>query len=159
MSPAKSIPIILDNLINAVEDHCSFSYYYLDRETGEILFQSERHHTNDANDAPDLENPYPDVSASGRFIPVEPMESWRGHELMNTFIAGLNDGGIRSRLMAAVSRRNFYRSFKDVLYDYPDIWKKWHDRYSEEIKKIIEEWLQYNHILYEFVSLKNQAHN
>jgi hypothetical protein len=58
MSPAKSIPIILDNLINAVEDHCSFSYYYLDRETGEILFQSERHHTNDANDAPDLDNRY-----------------------------------------------------------------------------------------------------
>ena len=155
MTPGKPIQIILDDLRNAIEDHCSFSYYYLDRETGEIIFQSERHHPNDADDAPELDNQYPGEGTAGRFIPVEPMESRRGHELMKLFIATLDDGGIQSVLSRAISKRKPFRNFKDVIYDYPDIREKWHVYYAKEIKNIAEEWLQYNHISYEFVTLKD----
>jgi hypothetical protein len=151
MTPGKSIPIILDDLITAVEDHCSFSYYYLDRETGEVVFQSERHHQCGADDAPDPDKPFPEESASVRFIPVEPMESRRGHEIMERFIDTLDDSEMRSRLTVAISGRKPFRNFKDFIYDYPGIQKKWHDRHAGEIKKIIEEWLQYNHIAHEFV--------
>jgi len=155
MTPGKPIPIILDDLIAAVEDHCSFSYYYLDRKTGEVVFQSERRHRSGADDSPDLDNPFPEENKSERFIPVEPMESRRGLEIMKSFIASLTESEIRSRLMDAISKREFFRSFKDLLYDYPEIQKIWHDRHAGEIKKIIEEWLQYNHIAYEFASSKD----
>jgi hypothetical protein len=154
MTPGKHIPIILDDLIAAVEDHCSFSYYYLDRETGEVVFQSERHHQSEADDSPDLDDPFPAEGSLERFIPVEPMESRRGHDIVKRFIASLDDAEMRSRLTAAISKRKFFRSFKDVLYEYPEIEKKWHDMHAKDIKKIIEEWLQYNHIAYEFVSSK-----
>lgn len=154
MLPRRSISLILDDLINAVEDHCSFSYHYLDRETGEIVFQSERHHQSDEDNAPDMDNPFSGERRSERFILIEPMESRRGHEVMKGFIDSLDDSEARSRLTTAISRRHPFRNFKDVMYDYPDIQKKWHDRHAEEIKKIIEEWLQYNHIAYEVVPSK-----
>jgi hypothetical protein len=154
MNPGAPIQILLEDLINAVADHCSFSYYYLDRETGEIIFQSERRHPNDADDAPELDTQYPGEDTAGRFIPVEPMESRRGHELMKLFIATLDDG-IQSVLSRAISKQKPFRNFKDVIYDYPDIQENWHAYYAKEIKTIVEEWLQYNHINYEFVTLKD----
>ncbi len=151
---ARPVPIILDDLLRAIEDHCDFSRYYLDRETGEIIFQSERELGDNAETGCSKAGFNPEHRGE-RFIPIEPMESHRGHEIMNSFIGTLPEETARHDLIQALSERKPFRRFKDALHNYPDLEKQWHNFHEEDIKKISEEWLHYFGINYEFVSLND----
>ena len=68
------ICISLDELIHSLEDHCFFTHYYLDRETGEIIIQSENDPTERQEIVGEMANPFPEYDSSERYLPVEPME-------------------------------------------------------------------------------------
>ncbi len=152
-----AIPIVLDDLIYAIDDHCDFAHYYLDRETGEIIFQSEREFEDelmDDEEAPDLGRQ--DCSGD-RFIPIEPMESRQGYRIMEDFIAVLPEGPAAKDLFRALAMRKPFRSFKDTLHNYPDMEKQWNESQRDEIKAIAEEWLRFHAVDYAFISYKDLA--
>jgi tRNA (adenine37-N6)-methyltransferase len=150
----KPVPIILNDFLKAVDDHCDFACYYLDRETGEIIFQSEREFDHDGENEQCGVGIYPERSGD-RFIPIEPMESHRGHEVMQDFIGSLADSTAAKDLSRAISMRKSFRRFKDILHSYPDTEALWHIYSKGKIKKITEEWLRFYSINYEFVSFKD----
>ncbi len=151
----QTVPIILDDLIDAIDDHCDFAHYYLDRETGEIIFQSERESEDEFGDvevAPDFCR---EEYCGDRFIPIEPMESRRGHEIMEDFIAKLPEGRAAADLSRSIALRKPFRRFQDALHNYPDVEKQWYACNREKIRSIAEEWLSYYSINYEFISYKD----
>jgi hypothetical protein len=145
------IRISIEDLINALEDHCYYTHYYLDRETGGIIIQSEHDLTEGEELAGEIDNPFPAYGGGDRYIPLEPMESRRGFDIMNAFSEGLPDGAARDRLLSSLSKKKPFRHFKDALYDYPDIQKQWHSFHNETTQAIAEEWLKYNDIDFELV--------
>jgi hypothetical protein len=154
METSGPIRILLLDLLNAIEDHCFFTYFYLDRETGEIIIQSE-HRTGDASGETGVvvNDPYPFCDDGERYIPIEPMEGRRGLELMARFIDSMPGGKEKSVLCRQLKKDQPFKNFKNILYDYPEFQAQWHDMATGELKKIAEEWLQYNHIPYDFVSI------
>jgi tRNA (adenine37-N6)-methyltransferase len=151
----KPVPIILADLINAIEDHCDFAHYYLDRETGEIIFQSERELEDGGRDdegAPVFDH---EEYRDDRFIPIEPMESQRGHKAMRDFIATLIDATAAENISRSIAGRKSFTRFKDILHNYPDLEKQWHEFSRKEIRAIAEEWLRYYSIHFSFVSLND----
>lgn len=151
MSRHKPITIILDELIHAVEDHCNYTCYYLDRETGEIIFQSEHYYADNADDNSAVMDMDSNTEKQERFIPIAPLETGRGIELMKKFIDSLPEGADRQDLSGALSKRKPFRHFKDALHNYPDIESSWHGFLAGDMKIITEEWLQYYAINYELV--------
>lgn len=150
----KKVPIILDDLMRAVDDHCDFAHYYLDRETGEIIFQSERElddHGGDHEKDPGFNPEY----LGERFIPIEPMESRRGHGIMRKFIDTLPDRGTAGELYRALSMRKSFTHFKDALHNHPDIEERWRAYSGDDVKRVAEEWLRFYGINFEFISLKD----
>ena len=147
------IPIILDDFRQAVDDHCDFACYYLDRETGEIIFQSERSITED-NDTSGWDTGG-DRHSGDRFIPIDPMESRRGHEIMKAFIGTLPQGPAADELTRAIAARKPFRRFKDALHNHPDLEKNWYAFHSGELKRIADDWLRHHGIDYEFVSIND----
>jgi hypothetical protein len=145
------IRISLAGLMNALEDHCYYTHYYLDRETGEIVIQSEHDLAEREESGGAIENPFPGYDLGERFIPLEPMESRRGLDIMEAFAAGLPQGAARDRVVAALSKRKPYRNFKDALYDYPGLLEQWTSANRSRMKTIAEDWLTYNRIEYELV--------
>jgi hypothetical protein len=150
-SPAP-IPISMDELISAVEDHCAYTRYYLDRETGEIVIQSEHDNSDEETGNPDLAFPYPAVDDNDRFVSIEPMEARRGYDLMDRFTASLPESVEKSALRHALAKRKPFRNFKNILYDHPAIWKKWLETNDAEIRILAEEWLRHTGIRFELVS-------
>lgn len=145
------IRISLDELIHALEDHCFFTHYYLDRETGEIIIQSENDLTERDDINVDIESPFPGYDGSERYIPIEPMESRRGVEVMESFIASMPVGEARRRLLGALSKRKPFRNFKDALYDYPEFGERWRAAHNDSMLSIAEEWLRYIKIDFELI--------
>jgi tRNA (adenine37-N6)-methyltransferase len=151
----KPVPIILNDLLKAIEDHCDFACYYLDRETGEIIFQSE--HELDADGGLDeggWDSDRNDHSGS-RFIPVEPMESRRGLELVRNFIRTLQDRAAAAELSRSIEKRKPFRHFKDALHNHADLETAWYSFQRKEIIETAEEWLRHFGIHYEFVSIND----
>lgn len=152
MTARVPIQIPLAGLLNAIEDHCGFTHYYLDRETGEIIFQSEHRCTDDIDGPPDADGPFPREDATERFVPIEPMDGRRGVEIMTGFINSLPDGAAAARFSAAMTTRAPYRNFKDALRDHHEIEEKWRGEFREKIRVVAVEWLHYNNIAFEFYS-------
>ncbi|HPL15824.1 MAG TPA: TrmO family methyltransferase [Spirochaetota bacterium] len=152
--PGKTVPIILEDLLRAVDDHCDFAHYYLDRETGEIIFQSERELDDLAADD-DKDPGFNPEYLGERFIPIEPMESRRGHGIIRKFIGTLPGGSAAGELIRALSMRKSFAQFKDALHNHADLEEKWRADCRDEIKRVAEEWLRYYGIDFEFISLKD----
>lgn len=151
---SKAVPIILDDLMRAVGDHCDFAHYYLDRETGEIIFQSERElegHAGGAEQDPGF-NP---EHRGERFIPIEPMESRRGRGIMRAFIGALPDGDAAAELNRSLSMGKSFTHFKDALHNHPDLEERWRAGTGGDMQRLAEEWLRYHGIDFEFISLKD----
>jgi tRNA (adenine37-N6)-methyltransferase len=151
----RAVSIHRDGFLQAIDDHCDFACYYLDRETGEIIFQSERHYGDSAGDDEGAEYfNYEDYSAE-RFILIEPMESPRGREIMDCFIGSLPDCPAAKELSRAMAGRKPFRRFKDALHNHPDLEARWHALHDGDIINVAEEWLRRHGIHYEFISLND----
>ncbi len=151
MTDRAPIQIHLAGLLHSIEDHCGFTHYYLDRETGEILYQSE-HRCGDDTDGPPCDAAFPGEDAAERFLHIEPMDGRRGVDIMKDFIASLPDGAVAARLSSAMAKRAPYRNFKDALHTHPEIEKKWQREFSEQIGSVAAEWLRHNNVDFEFVN-------
>ena len=135
--------------MSALEDHCYYTHYYLDRETGDIIVQSENDLTERDEADGAIGSPFPAYEQGERFIPIEPMESRRGIEVLEPFVAGLPHAAARDRAAAALAKRKPFRNFKDALYDYPELLAQWTAANRSLMKAIAEEWLSFNNIDYE----------
>jgi len=129
------LTIRADELIMAFEDQGSDLQHFFDRQTGDVLTMFE---DMDEEDAKRLEVE-PD-----RYLPIEPVPSWVGYEIMSDFVETLSEGKVQDELDRALQKRRPFRRFKDVLLNYPPLQEDWFRFHEQAFIKIIQEWLADN---------------
>lgn len=84
------------------------------------------------------------VEADGgtRYIEVPRADSREGYRDMEYFIATVEDGSLQNRLWRALSGRGVFRSFKDVLYDYPRERERWFEFKDARVRQQVLDWLE-----------------
>jgi hypothetical protein len=118
-------------LYEALEDHSGTVYFYLDKQTGEILRISEMSATQE-----EQQEIYDQVeSEPDRWVPIEPLPSRDEFEVMEDFVVKLPDGEDKRTLEHALSYKKPFSNFKQALSGMPDLRKQWfvlHDNHTRE---------------------------
>ena len=126
MEKKKALNIDLDELCEAMEGSSYEHNYYLDLETGEILFISDYKGDEKTGKLKDQieEN-------SDRYERVPKAESHEGYEDMEDFVATMEGERLAELLEVAIKGKGAFRRFKDVLLNYPEEQEMWF-RFKDE---------------------------
>jgi hypothetical protein len=172
-SPAKCLPINLDELAYALHDSDqSGTAHYLDLNTGEIIMLTEEMRAEadeiSASIEVDVENceaafeealaqsAQPDWMMSGirlasavevgygtRYITIPPVDSHEAYEDMADFIVTVTNRRIRERLAEAIAGQHPFRRFKDALLNYPQERERWFAFSAERQRQRALDWLEF----------------
>lgn len=116
-----------DDLIWALKDNSSWTNYYLDLETGDIISTSTLEETE--IDEEDLD--------SDRYYYIDPMLPWEAYNFMVSFIQTVKDEEIKRRLSIAIDGREAFRMFKATLQDYPEEEKRWFQYHDKKMNTLM----------------------
>jgi len=136
MEKKKTLKIDLDGLCSAMEDSSYEHKYYLDLETGEILFLSEYMDDDEAEKLREKIDDGPD-----RYERIPKAESHEGYEDMQDFIATVKDERLSELLEVAINGKGAFRRFKDVLLNYPEERERWFQYRDDRTQERALEWL------------------
>ena len=136
MEKKKTLKIVLDELYDAMENNSYEVEYYLDLETGEILFVSEGM---DDEETGKLKIQIGEELDRYELIPKA--ESYEGYRDMQAFIATVEDDHLSELLKVAINGKGAFRRFKDVLLNYPEERERWFQFKDDRMKERALEWL------------------
>jgi hypothetical protein len=136
MEKKKTLKIDLDELYSAMENSSYAVEYYLDLETGEILFVSEGM---DDEETGKLKIQIGEELDRYELIPKA--ESYEGYRDMQAFIATVEDDHLSELLEVAINGKGAFRRFKDVLLNYPEERERWFQFKDDRMKERALEWL------------------
>ena len=136
MEKKKTLKIDLDELYDAMENSSYEVEYYLDLETGEILFVSEGM---DDVETGKMKNQIEEELDRYELIPKA--ESYEGYRDMQAFIATVEDDHLAELLEVAINGKGAFRRFKDVLLNYPEERERWFQFKDDRMKERALEWL------------------
>jgi hypothetical protein len=136
MEKKKTLKIDLDELYDAMENSSYEVEYYLDLETGEILFVSE-----DMDDVETVKMKNQIEEELGRYELIPKAESYEGYRDMQAFITTVEDDHLSELLEVAINGKGAFRRFKDVLLNYPEERERWFQFKDDRMKERALEWL------------------
>ena len=136
MEDKKLLRINMDELCEAMENSSYENEYYLDLETGEILFLSEYMDDEETERLRDKIDEEPD-----RYEPIPKAESREGYKDMRDFIASVENEHLTELLEVAINGKGAFRRFKDVLLNYPEEGERWFKFKDERMEEKALEWL------------------
>ena len=129
--------IDMDVLCSALEDSSYEHHYYLNLETGVIIFIS------DYMDDGEIEELRGEIDENRDYYKLIPRaESYEGYEDMADFIATVGDEHLAELLEVAINGKGAFRRFKDVLALYPDEKERWYRFKDDKMKERALEWLE-----------------
>ena len=132
----KALNISLDELCEAMEDSSYENEYFLDLETGEILFVSEYM---DDEESEKLKERIEEDSE--RYERIPKAESHEGYQDMVDFITTVDNEHLVELLEVAINGKGAFRRFKDVLLNYPEERERWFKFKDERMEERALEWL------------------
>ena len=136
MEKKRTLKIDLDELCSAMEDSSYEHEYYLDLETGEILFLSEYLDDEETGKLKDkIEEEF------DHYERIPKAESHEGYEDMQDFVATVKDERLVELLKVAINGKGAFRRFKDVLLNYPEERERWFKFKDERMEERALEWL------------------
>jgi hypothetical protein len=124
----------LDELAAAFDDSSYEHRYYLDVQTGEVLFFSDY-----CDENADLEQEISE-DESGRYVALETESSEEGFGDMAAFIEVIAPGSLRDRLCSALERKKPFRHFKDILESCPGERERWFHFKDERLRERVLQW-------------------
>ncbi|OGD15859.1 hypothetical protein A2V47_07860 [Candidatus Atribacteria bacterium RBG_19FT_COMBO_35_14] len=149
------LKVDLEMIASAMDDVARVDMdYYLDKETGEVIFLLEEisryveeedenlrkelldWQKKDIKVAQDILFKNPD-----RYIYIPEGSPCNGYDLMVEFAETIEDDLLREKLHIALDGKGAFRRFKNVIADYPDYREKWFRFRDERINKKVIEWL------------------
>lgn len=110
--------------------------YFLDVETGEILFISGYLSDEETRELKDRIK-----EDSERYERIPRAEPNEGYEDMVDFIATVNNERLAELLEVAINGKGAFRRFKDVMRNYPEESERWFKFKDERIEERALEWL------------------
>jgi len=136
MANKKILNIDLDELCSAMEDSSHEHEYYLDLETGEILFTSDYMDNKESDKLRDNIDEEPK-----RYEQIPKAEPREGYEDMEAFVATVKDEHLAELLEIAIDGKGAFRRFKDVLVRYPEERERWFQFKDDRMCERAREWL------------------
>ncbi len=136
MEKKKALNIDIDELCSAMENSSYKNDYYLDLETGEILFLSgymDDEETEKLRDRIDED--------ADRYEQIPKAQSYEGYEDMKDFIATVEDEHLAELLEVAINGKGAFRRFKDVLLGYLEERERWFKFKDDRVRERALEWL------------------
>ena len=137
MEKKKTLKIGLDELYSAMKNSSYEVEYYLDLETGEILFVSEGM---DDAETGKLKNQIEEEL--DRYEPISKAESFERYRDMQAFIATVEDDHLSELLEVAINGKGAFRRFKDLLLNYPKEREKWFEFRDGSMEERALKWLE-----------------
>ncbi|WP_427131535.1 UPF0158 family protein [Pseudarthrobacter sp. S9] len=107
--------------------------WWLEPETGEVLFCTEDGVEETGESADDLEE--------RGAVMVDALSSRDAYRDMETFISGVEEGPAKDRLWRAISGNRPVRRFKDALFDFPGMRERWFAFHDRVLRRYAVEWL------------------
>ena len=142
MKSRKEVHVDLQELCAAYSHHSADSRYYLDLETGEVIYVSE---FMDDDLTGELEERI-EEGYGERIISIPCESSAEGYRDMEDFIVTVEDERVREKLIVAVNGRGAFKRFKDVLLDYPESRDRWFGFKEGRVLDRVYEWLEFEGI-------------
>lgn len=137
MDEKRALKIDLEDLCLAMENSSYDLDYYLDLETGEVIFISD--YMDDAN----LEELKGRIDENpDRYEPIPKAESSEDYDDMVDFISTVEDEHLVELLEVAIDGKGAFRRFKDVLARYPEEKERWYRFKNERMKERAISWLE-----------------
>ncbi|RXZ77438.1 hypothetical protein EBB07_31230 [Paenibacillaceae bacterium] len=125
----------IQELVAAFEDNNYEHSYYLDIETGEVIFMSDYIEIDDELS----------LSIEG-YISVPSIESSEAFDQMVEFGQTITNIEIRNIILNSLQGKGVFRRFKDMVNGFPDERSRWFEFKNEKnMKRIVEE-LEYEGI-------------
>jgi hypothetical protein len=119
-----------------MEDSSYEHNYFLDLETGEILFVSDYMDSEETEKLTDKIDGEPE-----RFERIPKAESYEGYEDMEDFIAAVEDKHLAELLEVAIDGKGAFHRFKGVLARHPEGRERWFRFKDERMEQRALEWL------------------
>ncbi len=131
----------LSDLVDVYEDYDPLHDYFLNVETGEVIFTSEFDPSQFAEVKEEIEEGFGET-----FIRLPRTDSDEGYRDMVEFAESIDSRLLRNRLERALDGRQPFRRFKDVLLDFPDERERWFTFQRACNQERVREWLAENDI-------------
>jgi ribosomal protein S18 acetylase RimI-like enzyme len=113
--------------------------FYMENQDGKFVLDTQEAQIVDISNS-DYEDE-PDFSDEERFISLPEWNSQDGYRLMEKFAAGLKNPVVRHELSAALNRnKGVFRSFKNVIEQYPETEKLWFRFKEQQMKNEVIGW-------------------
>lgn len=138
MKSRKEVHVDLQELCIAYSHYSADSRYYLDLETGEVIYVSE---FMDEDLTGELEERI-EEGYGERIISIPCESSEEGYRDMEDFIVTVEDERVREKLIVAVNGRGAFKRFKDVLLDYSESRGRWFRFKEGRVLDRVMEWLE-----------------
>lgn len=126
-----------DMLISAFDNNSGDAEFYLDSETGEVLFMFDGYLSGEDEprdpDEVDLD--------SGRYFWIDGRPSGQSWQVMADFAEAHTEGEVFQDLARALRGRKPFRTFKDALTNYPDVREQWFAYREAEMIEYARRWL------------------
>ena len=137
------LPVDLDELCHALEDHSGQMDWLLDPETGAIWCRAPFGEAVD--DDPDELTPEQRdqwYERYERLVRIDPVDSAEAFADMEEFVDALGEGAARAALERALTRAHPFRRFKDELQDWPELRDAWFAHHDARMRDRALEWLR-----------------
>jgi hypothetical protein len=130
--PRRDVPISWEALEDAFENNAPEVHSYLHLATGEVMRVVDG-----------VADPvtHSRIVSDPNYRRVEPVSSREQYRWMERFIATVEEGPLRQRLLQSIDGKGAFRRFKDVLMSFPVDRERWFAFRSERLKMCMEGWL------------------
>lgn len=129
----RKVPVAWEALEDAFENNAPEVHSYLHLVTGEVI----RVVDGVADPATHAR-----IAADPHYLRVDPVSSREQYRWMERFIATVEEGPLRQKLLQAIDGKGAFRRFKDVLVAYPVDRERWFTFRSERLRTCMEAWLE-----------------
>jgi hypothetical protein len=128
----RQVPVSWEALEDAFENNAPEVHSYLHLATGEVMRVVDG-----------VADPvtHTRIVSDSNYRRVEPVSSREQYRWMERFIATVEEGPLRQRLLQSIDGKGAFRRFKDVLMSFPVDRERWFAFRSERLKMCMEGWL------------------
>ena len=131
----KILPVNLSDLIDAFESGSVENRYFIDLETGEIIYIND--YFTDEELKKEIEEGF-----ETRYIEIPYIETEIKYQDMLDFVDTVKDANLKEKLYIALDGKGAFRRFKDVLLNYPRERERWFKFSNEKMEERVLEWLE-----------------
>jgi Uncharacterised protein family (UPF0158) len=128
----RKVPVAWEALEDAFENNAPEVHSYLHLGTGEVI----RVVDGVADPAT-----HGRIATDSSYLRVDPVSSREQYRWMERFIATVEEGPLRQKLLQSIDGKGAFRRFKDVLVAFPVDRERWFTFRSERLRTCMEAWL------------------